>query len=82
MQYAEYYVQFFTATILEWKQLLKQDQYKDIIVESLGYLVKEQRVKVYAFVIMNNHLHVTCLTAVRCSRCSLAINGSRCNGIF
>ena len=58
MQYAEYYVQFFTATILEWKQLLKKDQYKDIIVESLRYLVKEQRVKVYAFVIMSNHLHV------------------------
>ena len=53
MQYAEYYVQFFTATILEWKHLLKQDQYKDIIVESLRYFVKEQRVKVNAFVIMN-----------------------------
>ena len=58
MQYPEYYIQFFTATILEWKQLLQQDKYKDIIVESLRYLVKEQRVKVYAFTIMNNHLHI------------------------
>jgi hypothetical protein len=27
----EAHVQFFTATILEWKQLLKQEKYKDII---------------------------------------------------
>jgi putative transposase len=49
---------FFTATILEWKQLLKQDKYKDIIVDSLAYLVNSKRVVVYGFVIMNNHLHL------------------------
>jgi len=29
-----YYPQFVTATILNWKLLLKQDKYKDIIVSS------------------------------------------------
>jgi putative transposase len=51
-------VVFFTATILEWKKLLKPDKYKDILVQSLPYLVKEARVKVYAFVIMDNHIHL------------------------
>ncbi len=30
-------IQFFTATILEWKHLLKPDKYKDTIVESLSF---------------------------------------------
>src|SRR6185312_3567902 len=50
--------QFFTATILEWKRLLKPDKYKDIIVCSLQFLVENRRVKVNAFVIMDNYLHL------------------------
>lgn len=53
-----YYPQFFTATILEWKPLLKEDRYKDIIVSSLRFLVEHSRVKVFSFVIMPNHLHL------------------------
>ena len=49
---------FFTATILEWKFLLANDNYKDIIIESLRYLVEKEKVQVYAFVIMNNHMHL------------------------
>jgi putative transposase len=52
------YPQFFTATCLEWKHLLKPDQYKDLIIESLRYLVKEERVIIYGFVIMINHIHI------------------------
>lgn len=52
------YPQFFTATNLEWKKLLKPDKYKDIIIESLRFLVKEKRIILYAFVIMDNHLHL------------------------
>jgi hypothetical protein len=33
-----YYPQFFTATILEWKQLLVLDSMKQIIISSLQYL--------------------------------------------
>lgn len=49
---------FFTATILEWKHLLKKDKYKDIIVQSLKYLHTKEKIKVYAFVIMPNHIHL------------------------
>jgi putative transposase len=50
--------QFFTATILEWKPLLKQDKYKDIIIESLRFLVNNNRVIINGFVIMPNHIHL------------------------
>lgn len=51
------YPQFFTATNLEWKTLLSPDEHKDIIVRSLRFLVENNRVIIYAFVIMPNHLH-------------------------
>ena len=53
-----HYIQFFTATNLWWKKLLKPDKYKQIIVDSLAFLVENNRVKVYGFVIMPNHIHV------------------------
>jgi len=52
------YPQFFTATNLEWKKLLQHDKYKDIVIDSLRFLVKDKRILLYAFVIMENHLHL------------------------
>lgn len=52
------YPQFLTATNLEWKKLLQPDKYKDIIVNSLQFLVEDKRVRLYSFVIMSNHLHL------------------------
>ena len=52
------FVSFFTATILYWKPLLINDKYKDIIIDSMRFLVKDKRVKIYSFVIMPNHIHL------------------------
>ena len=52
------YLQFFTATNLWWKKLLQPDKYKQIIIDSLKFLVENKRVKVYGFVIMPNHIHI------------------------
>jgi putative transposase len=54
----DHHAQFFTATILEWKHLLKEDAYKDIIIKSLLFLKNEGSIVVYAFVIMPNHIHI------------------------
>jgi putative transposase len=56
--YPKYWPQFYTATALEWKPLLKNDKYKDIVISSLQYLVKEKRIILNAFVIMSNHIHI------------------------
>jgi REP element-mobilizing transposase RayT len=50
--------QFFTATIYEFKPALAEDIYKDIIIDSLQFLVREKRIQLNAFVIMSNHLHL------------------------
>jgi len=54
----EYHPQFFTATILDWKHLLANDRYKQILLSSFFFLVKEQRVVINNFVIMSNHIHL------------------------
>ena len=54
--YAQEWSQFFTATIQEWKHLLKEDKYKNIIVDALNFLVTEGNVTINGFVIMPNHL--------------------------
>ena len=50
--------QFFTATIYEFKPALAEDIYKDIIINSLQFLVREKRIELNAFAIMSNHLHL------------------------
>jgi len=49
---------FFTATILEWKHLLKNEKYKQFIVDSMRYLVKEGCVQIDVFALMDNHIHM------------------------
>ncbi|MEZ5043759.1 MAG: transposase [Saprospiraceae bacterium] len=49
---------FTTCTILNWEPLLADDKYKDILIESFRYLVKEQSVEIFSFVIMRNHFHM------------------------
>ncbi|RFZ90685.1 transposase [Mucilaginibacter conchicola] len=51
-------VYFYTVAIADWTSLLKTDQFKTIILESLAYLVNKQKLKVYGFVIMPNHIHI------------------------
>jgi putative transposase len=55
--YPEYWPQYFTATINNWKHLLLKDEHKDIIIKSLQFLVGQKRITLYGFVIMSNHLH-------------------------
>lgn len=50
--------EFYTATILNWMNLLRPEKYKMVIIDSLKYLVKEKRVVLYAYVIMDNHIHL------------------------
>jgi REP element-mobilizing transposase RayT len=40
------------------QHLLKPDKYKDIIIQSLQFLVKEKRIELNAFAIMSNHIHL------------------------
>jgi REP element-mobilizing transposase RayT len=49
--------EFVTITCLEWKRVLKDDRFKDIVISSLSFLSDTKRVIIYAFVLMPNHMH-------------------------
>lgn len=51
-------IYFYTATILDWKHLLKSDKFKQIILASLAHLIEKEKISVYGFVIMPNHIHL------------------------
>jgi len=51
-------IEFFTATCLNWQPLLDPDEHKDIILSSLKFLFKEDRIWLYGYVIMPNHIHL------------------------
>jgi putative transposase len=53
-----YYPEFLTGTILNWKHLLAADKMKSVIIDSLQWLVQNKRCTVNAFVIMPNHIHL------------------------
>ena len=52
------HVQFFTAVCHEWLRLLETDDAKQIILEALRYRIAVGQIKVCAFVIMPNHIHL------------------------
>ncbi len=49
---------FWTATIRNWYYLLAPEEMKMVVINSLRYLVQNELVKVYGYVIMPNHIHL------------------------
>ena len=49
---------FYTSTIRQWKPLLRDFRFENIILDSLSYLHRKECIKVYGFVIMPNHIHL------------------------
>ena len=58
MEFPTIWPQYFTATIQNWKHLLKDDDYKDIIIDCLKFLTADKRIELNAFTIMSNHVHI------------------------
>ncbi|MFN3403313.1 MAG: REP-associated tyrosine transposase [Cytophagaceae bacterium] len=54
-QHVPYYV---TCSVIHWIDLFTRKDYRDIIVDSLNYCIKEKNVTIYAWVIMSNHIHL------------------------
>lgn len=51
-------IEFFTATCLYWQMLLNPNERKDILMDSLRFMVQDRRIWLYGFVIMPNHIHL------------------------
>ncbi len=51
-------IYFLLQQFLNWKSLLSEDKYKDILIGSLKHLVERKKLEIYGFVIMPNHIHI------------------------
>jgi putative transposase len=53
-----HHIQFFTATCYHWLPLLSNNFSKQIIIDSMDYLVAKKRTRIFGFIIMPNHIHL------------------------
>jgi REP element-mobilizing transposase RayT len=49
---------FLTMTIVDWVDVFTRPVYRNIIVESLNYCVKEKNLEIFGWVLMSNHYHL------------------------
>ena len=49
---------FITATVVDWIDVFTRKMYKDVVIESLAYCIKEKGMLLYGYVIMSNHIHL------------------------
>src|SRR5580765_4009995 len=51
------YPYFLTSTIVGWQPLFAQSGTAEIVLDSWRFLQRERAVRIFGFVIMENHLH-------------------------
>ena len=54
----QYALHFLTFTVVDWVDLFTRKLFRDIIIENLSYCLKNKGLRVHAFVIMSNHVHL------------------------
>jgi putative transposase len=52
------YPYFLTETTINWLPLFSNPAVANIVFDSLRFLVQEKRILIYAYVLMENHLHL------------------------
>ena len=50
-------IYFMTSTIIEWIQVFTKKEYFNIIVQSLSYCRQKKGLKLFAYVVLDNHIH-------------------------
>lgn len=54
----DHYPYFITSTTVNWLPLFKEPDIAEIIFNSLKFMIREERLIIYAYVLMENHIHL------------------------
>ncbi|CAN5664248.1 hypothetical protein BH10BAC5_BH10BAC5_28690 [soil metagenome] len=54
------YPHFITSTIVEWIPIFTNSKYSDILVNALKYYQQNKDLKIFSYVILDNHFHMVC----------------------
>ncbi|NMM49490.1 REP-associated tyrosine transposase [Marinigracilibium pacificum] len=49
---------FVTFTVVKWVEIFNEDEFKNIIIESIKFCQKNKNLEVYGWCIMSNHMHM------------------------
>ena len=49
---------FITMTVVDWIDVFSRKTYRDIVVDSFNYCIKNKGMILYGYVIMTNHIHM------------------------
>lgn len=49
---------FITATVVDWVGVFSRKEYRDCIIDSLDFCIKNKGMILYGYVIMTNHIHL------------------------
>jgi REP element-mobilizing transposase RayT len=49
---------FLTLTVVGWIDIFTHNNYKFIIIDALGYCIKEKGLEIYGYCIMSSHIHL------------------------
>jgi putative transposase len=53
-------IYFITATIVEWLPVFTRKPYFEVLIDSFNYSRTNKGLKIFAYVIMDNHFHLIC----------------------
>ena len=51
-------ISFVTTTVVDWVDVFTRLQYKEIVVDSLRYCQENKGLRIFAWVLMSNHIHL------------------------
>ena len=54
----QYAVHFLTFTVVEWVDVFTRKTYSDILIDSLKFCQEKKGLKIHAWCIMSNHVHL------------------------
>lgn len=54
----QFAIHFITFSVVQWVDVFTRSQYADVLVESLVYCQKNKGLKIHAWCIMSNHVHL------------------------
>ena len=54
----EYGVYYLTFAVVEWIDVFSRKIYADIVLDSLKFCIEKKQLKVFAWCIMTNHVHL------------------------
>ena len=49
---------FITCTVVDWIDIFTRKVYRDIVISSLDYCIREKGMVLFGYVIMSNHIHL------------------------